>query len=288
MKNKVGRPKLADKKLKKNSIILCVIAFFTMIVICCGSFFIQNRTSLLSGSVAYMTAYTDGSHVRIRRGRSTDSQIVKEIVNKNTKIIVMDYTPYQNWYKVKYNSNGREYRGYIHKSLVRVNVGNFRGNPSSFYGTALGLHEFVYENWYWYDDGSSKKVPSDYYTNKSLDCSSYVSWALYEYGYTEFSGKQKTTDYFMKIGKMLSSGKSTKYFSKLVKRNDVKPGDLIVYESTKNNGVSSDHIEIYSSTKNGQLYVLNAGRNEAIHTRYAIKSKYSLGKAKYIIRVKKR
>ena len=287
MNNKVGRPKLADNNLKRKSITLCVVALIAMILICGCNLLIYNKTSLLTGSVAYMTAYTDGNNVRIRRGRSTESNIVTEIANKNTKITVMDYTPRQSWYKVKYTKNKREYKGYIHKSLVRVNVGNYNNHSNSFYGTALGLHSFIYDNWYWYDDGSSKKVPTDYYTNKSIDCSSYVSWALYEYGYTAFGGKQKTTDYFMDIGNTLSKNKSTKYFTKVNKSN-IAAGDLIVYKATGNNGVSSDHIEIYSSTKNGQLYVLNAGRDAAIHTRYDIKSKYSLSKAKYIIRVKKK
>lgn len=94
-------------------------------------------------------------------------------------------------------------------------------------------HNFTY--------GAPGRDIPDIRNGKLLDCSSYVSWVLYESGYKEFKGHQHTSRDFLKNDMKWET----------VKEKDLQPGDILAY---------SGHVEIYAG--NGKIY--NAGSTKAI------------------------
>lgn len=65
---------------------------------------------------------------------------------------------------------------------------------STFIETAKNVWEHVVNGNYTYDQSYGKAVPVP---EPHIDCSAYVSWALYEYGYDDFGGGQASTVTFM-------------------------------------------------------------------------------------------
>ena len=115
-------------------------------------------------------------------------------------------------------------------------------------GTMVGIakkcHDYIRENNFYYssadnkDAGEYKKdgpstgngsIPYPNGTNY-IDCSAYVTWVLYEYGYEEFT-TQKTSSWFNGTGPENKEG-----WKVLEKVNDAQPGDILV---------KSGHVEIY-------------------------------------------
>lgn len=91
---------------------------------------------------------------------------------------------------------------------------------------------------------------------KTIDCSAYVSWVLYEYGYTEFGGSQTnteklyTTNWNQKYGwEEISVAAGENVVSKL------QPGDILVRR-----GASEGHTQIVVSVEDsGAVYVYDCG-----------------------------
>ena len=142
-------------------------------------------------------------------------------------------------------------------------TGNYNG---TFIEIAKQCHDYIRVNNYYYSSDSHKKAGGcncggtkcGTSTGSSIpkpakgegnyiDCSSYVTWVLYEYGYTEFAGWQKVCrDYI--------NNKSTyesKYGWVYKSATQAQAGDIVV---------NSKHMEIYIG--NGQF--LGAGCTRAI------------------------
>ena len=92
-----------------------------------------------------------------------------------------------------------------------------------------------------------------------IDCSSFVSWCLYEYGYTEFAPYQTDTSTF------LSTNWNKKYGWEEISVgsgenpiNTLKPGDIFV-----RNGSGTHHVTIVAEIKNGKLYSYDCGNTSA-------------------------
>lgn len=106
---------------------------------------------------------------------------------------------------------------------------------------AKWCHDYLRNNKYKYKQaGISVPITSAVQT---VDCSSYVSWVLYEAGFTEFAGHQKTSSYFLR---------NPMNWEKVSKEN-LQAGDILVY---------SGHVQIYAG--DGQYY--NCGGNKSIET----------------------
>ena len=91
----------------------------------------------------------------------------------------------------------------------------------------------------------------------NIDCSSYASWVLYEYGYKDFKGDQQTarsfyqTNWKKKYGWEeipVSSGQNPK--------DKLQPGDIFVRY-----GSGTHHVTIVESIKNGKLYAYDCGNS---------------------------
>lgn len=90
----------------------------------------------------------------------------------------------------------------------------------------------------------------------TIDCSSFVSWVLYEYGYKEFAGAQHVTQQFYntnwnaKYGwTEIAVGRGENPSSKF------KPGDIFVRDSGNNDG----HVQIVVSVQNGKVMTYDCG-----------------------------
>ncbi len=127
--------------------------------------------------------------------------------------------------------------------------------------TAKECHDYFKKNNFYYVQGNEIPYPNK---TKYTDCSAYVTWVLYEYGYTEFKGHQKTSEWFM------DESNWKKYGWKKVNLKDAEPGDIIAM-----NG----HVEIYA----GKEKAYSCGSTNAI--RRDTQSMDS--RAKFAIRVTK-
>ena len=96
-------------------------------------------------------------------------------------------------------------------------------------------------------------------TGGSIDCSSYVSWVLYEYGYSDFKGGQKTTQVFK------NTNWSSKYGWQEIDvgggenpYNSIQPGDIFVRDPGNNNG----HVTLVVRKDNGKIYCYDCGSDD--------------------------
>lgn len=113
----------------------------------------------------------------------------------------------------------------------------------SFLEVAKECHDYIRQNNYSYIQGTT--IPADENSVSGIDCSAYVTWVLYEYGYTELKGHQKTCRWFMNTSTMQKMGWT------VLPATQAEAGDIVV---------NSHHMEIYAG--DGKFY--NAGSTEAI------------------------
>ncbi len=108
---------------------------------------------------------------------------------------------------------------------------------------AIECHAYLRENGYTYAQaGINIPITSSV---RTVDCSSYVSWVLYEAGFTEFEGYQKTSGVFT----------SNPWGWQEVSVSEAQPGDIITY---------SGHVEIVAGDAGDRFRVYNCGGNESI------------------------
>ena len=104
---------------------------------------------------------------------------------------------------------------------------------------AKQCHDYLRKNGYKYDQvGLNIPITSSVST---IDCSSYVSWVLYEAGFTQFKGHQHRSADFA----------TNPYNWEKISKENLQAGDILVY---------SGHVEIYAG--NGKYY--NCGGPESI------------------------
>ena len=102
-------------------------------------------------------------------------------------------------------------------------------------------------------------------TTKYCDCSSYVTWVLYEFGYTEFGGRQKTCKTFFNTNYNELYGWDEFYYpARTDLTNIVQPGDIVVRRTE-----ASGHTDIIASVENGVVYGYDCGNSKNVeHGKY--------------------
>ncbi|HJJ16611.1 MAG TPA: CHAP domain-containing protein [Bacilli bacterium] len=97
----------------------------------------------------------------------------------------------------------------------------------------------------------------------NMDCSGYISWVLYEYGYTEDFSEQKATGYYMttnfkeKYGwEEISVAAGEDVSDKL------QPGDILVRDNGGGSG-GAGHMNITVEVKDGNVYAYDCGDTKA-------------------------
>lgn len=104
--------------------------------------------------------------------------------------------------------------------------------------------------------GPSSGIPC---TGGKIDCSSYVSWVLYEYGYTEFAGAQKDTSAFKNTNWNQKYGwEEIEVGSGENPINILQPGDIFVRYEGKGKG-QTHHVLLVAEIKDGKMYAYDCG-----------------------------
>lgn len=132
-----------------------------------------------------------------------------------------------------------------------------------FLEVAKQCHDYLRNNRYYYSSAANKSagrfvkdststgshIPKPYPGEGTyIDCSAYVTWVLYEYGYTELEGWQQSTGTFLSL--------ANRYGWTVKTGSEAQPGDILLNPAT--------HTEIYIG--DGKSY--NAGSTNAIRREY--------------------
>ena len=137
-----------------------------------------------------------------------------------------------------WQKNVRNYMTDLYEAMGITTTSGITGD-GDILNTAKKLMDYAREHNMKYNNNVGKNIPLD--TSHIIDCSSYVSWVLYECGYERFKGPQKSSSYFL--------SNSMKW--QQVKESELQPGDILAY---------GGHVEIYAG--NNQIY--SAGSDRAI------------------------
>ena len=244
--------------------------------------------------------YTTAS-VNFRSGPGTNYSS-KNVLAKNTKVYVYQAKS-SGWSYVKYNNT----IGYISsKYLSYTQSSNATTNTSSTTSTGLPTFErnsknlltiikncknyYAKNNFYYSLANGVRSIPADqsktYDSKRYVDCSSFVTWVLYEYARANnltnmmnYFSYQRNSATFASIG----GNGGNAYLTTVSSLSEARPGDILVTQG---------HVEFLSShTKNSNgsytIKVYNCGSNASISVAGVTTSdtKYP-SQIKYILRVK--
>lgn len=166
---------------------------------------------------------------------------VDSIARGNPEGTHMYCVPPDNWIKNTSNYMTEMF------NAVGIDVSSIIGG-GDFLEVAKQCHDYLRENNYYYVQGSH--IPKPYPGEGTyIDCSAYVSWVLYEYGYTELEGWQQSTRTIIPL--------ANRYGWTIKSGSEAQPGDILLNPTT--------HTEIYIG--DGKSY--NAGSTDAIRSEYS-------------------
>ena len=109
---------------------------------------------------------------------------------------------------------------------------------------AVECHRYLRTNGYYYAQ-AGVNIPITG-SGRTIDCSSFVSWVLYEAGFEEMEGYQQTSYTFL----------ANKWGWQELSVSEAQPGDLLVY---------SAHVEIVAGDAGDRFLVYNCGSNNSIN-----------------------
>lgn len=175
-------------------------------------------------------------------------------VDKDGKAVLMPYA--LNDYKedpqdprvwLKWAQSGKDYKAIIlaaYPQIEKIQQANCSDTTES---TENGFLKVAKEIWTeitntFTDYTNGNQVPP---TRKTIDCSSFVDWVLYKYGYEDFKGWQKVTQWFV------TTDLNAKYGWEEIPvaagedvTSKLKPGDILVRDPGNNNGHMNIIVEI--------------------------------------------
>ena len=123
---------------------------------------------------------------------------------------------------------------------------------------AKQCHDYVCErNFSYLQDYTRNTIPISESGNTTIDCSSYVSWVLYEAGYKDLGGYQHSTD----DGSFGAYGDS-KGWERIQSLEDTQPGDICFWAK---NG-DPYHVNILVSKDSGRYLFYDCGSTALIRT----------------------
>lgn len=136
-----------------------------------------------------------------------------------------------------------------------IDVSPVIGNAGTLLANAKQCYDYLYNNGYKYSQSGRTIpiVPGE--SSKTIDCSSYVSWVLYEYGYTELKGPQLTANM-----NSLGAFMKRKGFKQIASEAELQPGDIVIIDASKG-WIRPDgsHIQIYAGQVGGVQSWYNCG-----------------------------
>lgn len=252
-------------------------------------------------SIVTSDKYTT-TRVNFRSGPST-SNASYGILEPNTRVCV--YSSSNGWSYVKYdNTCGYIYTQYLSNNTVSTTITSSNGlstftrNTSNLLDIIKNCKSYYANNNFYYSLANGvRTIPADNSTSYSgkyyVDCSSFVTWVLYEYvlanGNTSmqnYFSYQRNSTAFANMG-ATGGNAYLKVIDKKENENPVdlslaKPGDILV---------SNGHVEFFSSYTNPNsnyvnIKVYNCGSNKSIKNP-GLTTSATLDKReiKYILRV---
>ncbi|MBQ8298721.1 MAG: peptidoglycan-binding protein [Clostridia bacterium] len=254
-----------------------------------------NSNSATSTNTSINAYRYTTANVHFRSGPGT-TYLSNGIINKGTKIYV--YQKRSNgWAYVKYNNK----YGYVSANYLASTAPNtitststlptFNRNSSNLLTIIQNCKTYYANNNFYYSLANGvRSIPADqsktYNSKRYVDCSSFVTWALYEYAKANglsnmmnYFSYQRNSATFASIG---ASG-GNNYLQTVSSLSNAKPGDILV---------SPGHVEFFSSyTKNSNgtytIKVYNCGSDSCIKNPGITTSatKYE-SEITYILRVK--
>ena len=138
-----------------------------------------------------------------------------------------------------------------HDNSSESGSSNNQNDAGDFLKLAADLWGVIVNGSYTYG-GSSVPV-----SGSTVDCSSFVSWVLYEYGYNDFKGYQHITQQFVNTDWSSEYGWEEVTFNEYEDVTSMlKPGDILVRDPGNNNG----HMNIIAEvTEDGTVLAYDCG-----------------------------
>lgn len=130
---------------------------------------------------------------------------------------------------------------------------SYGGGNGDFLSVAKNVWKKVCTSGQFTAYGGTNKIPP---TSKTIDCSGYVSWVIYEYGYKEFTWQRNAKTYATTDWKKKYGWEEISVKSKENPINKLKPGDIFARF-----GGGTHHVLIVESIKNGKLYAYDCGNS---------------------------
>lgn len=258
------------KKLQISKILLMVVCALIIV------------TSMNVANAAYTSSYSE-PNVLIRKGTyGVGVKWVQDMLNHNGYKLTVDGIFGTNTYnavKRFQSSKGLSVDGIVGPATRRALKNSassngssllptFSRNTTSLLGIIKNCKAYYANNNFCYSQATGvRRIPADksktYNGVRYVDCSTYVSWSLYEYalinGKTsmeKYFSTQKTSSNFASIG--AQGGNS--YLKVVSGLSNAKPGDILVTQG---------HVEFfYSYTKTGtnrvNIKVYNCGSNNSV------------------------
>lgn len=249
---------------------------------------LKKSVNSLNTQIQNKYMYTTTS-VNFRAGPGTNYSS-KKVLSPNTKVYVYQIRS-NGWAYVKYDNT----LGYISSKYLSNNnssdLPTFIRSSKNLLTIIQNCKTYYAKNNFYYSLANGvRSIPADqsktYDSKRYVDCSSFVTWALYEYAKANnktdmmnYFSYQRNSATFASIG--ANGGNS--YLSTVSSLSNAKPGDILV---------SQGHVEFFSSyTKNQNgsytIKVYNCGSNSSIAVPGITTSdtKYP-SEIKYILRIK--
>ena len=131
-------------------------------------------------------------------------------------------------------------------------------------------HKYVRENGFTYGSHSNV-VEIGNLTNSTIDCSSFVTWVVYQMGYTELNSQRSSAWWKNSALKEYPEWQR-------IEISDVEPGDILVVNNIASGG-KDHHVEIYAG--NGRSY--SCGGNSSIKAAETVRT--NMGRYEFAIRI---
>lgn len=257
----------------------------------------NNAYSGVSSGTINAYRYTT-TRVNFRNGPGT-SYYSKGVLNQGTKVYVYQVRN-DGWAYIKYNNSyGYIYNKYLSATNTSTSTSSsglptFRRTNTTLMGVIKACKAYYANNNFVYSlAAGARTIPADksklYNGNYCVDCSSYVSWVLYEYalinGKTNmqnYFSYQRNSSTFASIGANGGNSYLTVVDSGTVDLSKAKPGDILV---------SPGHVEFFNSyTQNGStvsIKVYNCGSTSTVQVPgITTSATRNVNDITYILRVK--
>ena len=171
----------------------------------------------------------------------------------NRKNITETHIEYQRW--IRGTSKVVEKTDNFTNLIIRTKSVNGQGLVE----IAKNCHDAVANAGFTYG-ATSGGIPVDVNTDSKIDCSGYISWVLYEAGYTEMEGGQHTT-----ANSSLGAFGQEKGWQIIENANDIQAGDICFYRGSIY-GNDPGHVNICVGEENGQKVFYDCGSTTVIQT----------------------